>query len=197
MILEGIVTTLDASGTLNVAPMGPRVGPDLERFVLRPFRTSTTFRNLSARGEGVFHVTDDVLLLARSTIGKVADAPTRPADRVLGRVLLDCCRYYEFRVTDVDDREERVTLTAETVHHGSVRAFIGFNRARHAVLETAIIASRIDFFPLEGLATELQKHQTVVEKTGEARESEAFALLATHIRAVARQRGMETGPTGS
>ena len=104
MILEGIVTTLDAEGTLNVAPMGPRVGPDLQRFVLRPFRTSTTFRNLSAHGEGVFHVTDDVLLLARSTIGKVSDAPTRPADRVRGRVLLESCRYYEFRVTDFDDR---------------------------------------------------------------------------------------------
>src|SRR3954453_15266105 len=67
MILEGIVTTLSAAGVLNVAPMGPRVqaGP-IEHFLLRPFRTAQTYRNLKAHGEGVLHVTDDVLLLARA-----------------------------------------------------------------------------------------------------------------------------------
>ncbi len=41
----------------------------MRRFVLRPFRTSTTYRNLKAHGEGVLHITDDVLLLARTAIG--------------------------------------------------------------------------------------------------------------------------------
>ena len=56
MILEGIVTTINDDGTLNIAPMGPRVdnSASLARFDLRPFRTSTTYRNLKARGEGVF-----------------------------------------------------------------------------------------------------------------------------------------------
>lgn len=193
MILEGIVTTLDANATLNVAPMGPRVDPDFRRFVLKPFRTSTTFKNLARAGEGVLHVTDDVLLLARSTVGKVSDVPTRPAERVQGRVLLDCCRYYEFRVTETDDRGDRVSFTAATLEHGTFREFFGFNRARHAVLETAILASRIDFLAVEGLASELQKHRVVVEKTGGVREFEAFALLETHIRTVCHRRGHELG----
>ena len=49
MILEGIVTSLDAGGKLNVAPMGPIVEPDMSRLVLRPFRTSQTYRNLRQR----------------------------------------------------------------------------------------------------------------------------------------------------
>ena len=70
MILEGIVTTLNPDGSLNVAPMGPRVeNRSFDRFVLRPYRSSTTYRNLKALGEGVLHVTDDVLLLARAAIG--------------------------------------------------------------------------------------------------------------------------------
>ena len=46
MILEGIVTTLNDDATLNIAPMGPRVDPgtNLARFELRPFRSSTTYR---------------------------------------------------------------------------------------------------------------------------------------------------------
>ncbi len=96
MILEGIVTTLSLEGALNVAPMGPWIDPDLSmaQFVLRPFHTSTTYQNLKARGEGVFHVTDDVLLLAQTAIG--ADpfpAPaTRAADLIAGKVLSDACR---------------------------------------------------------------------------------------------------------
>ena len=77
MILEGIVTTLSADGLLNIAPMGPSVeadrGLEFSRFVLRPFRTSLTYRNLKEHGEGVLHVTDDVLLLAQTAIGATVD----------------------------------------------------------------------------------------------------------------------------
>ena len=92
----------------------------LARFELRPYRSSTTYHNLKARGEGVFHVTDDVLLLAQTAIGVAAAPPpaTRPADVVAGRILLDACRYYEFRVVELDDREERTTIVAETAAQG-------------------------------------------------------------------------------
>ena len=69
MILEGIVTTLNDDETPNIAPMGPIVElEDVRTFVLRPYKTATTYRNLKRWGEGVFHVTDDVLLLARGAI---------------------------------------------------------------------------------------------------------------------------------
>ena len=79
MILEGIGTTLDGAGVLNVAPMGPDVSEGLGRFVLRPYRTSTTFRNLRDTGVGVLHVTDDVLLLARALVKRLDGIETPPA----------------------------------------------------------------------------------------------------------------------
>src|SRR5437764_7657053 len=123
MILEGIVTTLSPAGALNVAPMGPRVeaGP-IQRFLLRPFPTSQTCRNLKAHGEGVLHVTDDVLLLARAALGPVEPPPDHfPARRVRGFVLRDACRYYEFRVRSLDERGERVCVEAEVVGAGRLR----------------------------------------------------------------------------
>jgi len=183
LILEGIVTTLDAGGALNVAPMGPRVEPDMRRFVLRPFRTSTTYRNLKARGEGVLHVTDDVLLLARAAIGRVDDAPTRPASAVAGRILADACRYYEFRVAERDDRQERTTIVAETVASGSLRDFFGLNRAKHAVVEAAILATRTAFLPHPEILADFGRLAPLVEKTGGESERVAFAMLLAHVRA--------------
>src|SRR3954467_15219985 len=130
MILEGIVTTVSPEGRINIAPMGPRVDAGLERFLLRPFPTSQTYRNLKAHGEGVLHITDDVLLLARSALGPV-EAPVFPAAKVRGFVLRDACLYYEFRVCTLDDREERTRIEAEVVHEGRLRDFFGFNRAKH------------------------------------------------------------------
>src|SRR2546429_345071 len=108
MILEGIVTTLGTAGQVNIAPMGPHVDAALERFVLRPFHTSQTYRNLKVHGEGVLHVTDDVLLLARAALGPVQPQPALfAASCIRGFVLQDACRYFEFRVKTLDDREER------------------------------------------------------------------------------------------
>src|SRR5437016_4332790 len=111
MILEGIVTTLSPEGTINIAPMGPLVTREMDKLILCPFQTAKTFRNLRAHGEGVFHVTDDVLLLAQAALGPVEPfPPVFAASRVLGYVLQDVCRYYEFCVTFLDDREERARI---------------------------------------------------------------------------------------
>src|SRR5271165_4070014 len=135
MILEGIVTTVSAAGAVNIAPMGPTVDDAMRRFLLRPFPTSQTCQNLKAHGEGVLHVTDDVLLLARAALGPVEPAPPLfPATQVRGWVLQDACRYYEFRVLSLDDRTERVSIEVEVLHSDRLRDFFGFNRAKHAVI---------------------------------------------------------------
>src|SRR5262245_20720040 len=155
MILEAIVTTISPEGTLNIAPMGPIVDERMERIVLRPFNTAHTYRNLKAHGEGVLHVTDDVLLLARDALGPVESMPeVERATAILGYVLCDACRWHEFVVRKIDDRDERATIETEVVHSGRRRDFFGFNRAKHAVLEAAILATRTAFLPLGDIAAE-------------------------------------------
>lgn len=178
MILEGIVTTISPEGTLNIAPMGPIVDAQMRKIVLRPFNTADTYRNLKAHGEGVLHVTDDVLLLAKAALGPVEPMPeVERATSVLGYVLRDACRWYEFIVKKIDDREERVTIEAEVVHQGRGRDFFGFNRAKHAVLEAAILATRTKFLPPGDIAAEFRKLAVIVQKTGGTQEREAFAFL--------------------
>jgi hypothetical protein len=184
MILEGVVTTLGPGGAVNVAPMGPRVDPaDWSSFELRPYRTSRTHANLRAHPEGVLHVTDDVLLLARAAVGEV-EPPWRPAEAVRGAVLTGACRAYEFRVGPFDGAEERPRLRAEVVKAHRLRDFFGLNRAMHAVVEAAILATRTAFLPLGEIEADYRRLAVLVEKTGGPAEREAFALLAAHLARV-------------
>ena len=88
MILEGLVTTISDDGQVNLAPMGPVVDQEMTTLVLRPFQSSATLANLMDRPEGVFHVTDDVLLLAQSAIGTLDPLPEMfAAEEVAGQVV--------------------------------------------------------------------------------------------------------------
>lgn len=190
MILEGIVTTISPDGAVNIAPMGPHVDSTMERFVLRPFPTSQTFRNLKAHGEGVFHVTDDVLLLAKAAIGPVDPTPEMiPATKVRGLVLADACRYYEFRVLAMDETEPRIRIEAETLQVGRLRDFFGFNRAKHAVVEAAILATRTGFLPREQIETDFVRLAVIVEKTGGEQEKNALSHLQRHFDSAYRKSG--------
>ena len=188
MILEGIVTTRNPGGGVNVAPMGPKLqlaadGRSLfERLLLRPFKASVTFRNLARTRCGVFHVTDDVLLLARAAVLDPFEAPqVVPADHVDADRLADCCRYYEFVIDEIDDSSDRTELQARIVHRGRLRDFFGLNRAKHAVVEAAILATRRHLIPLASLRADFERLRPLIEKTGGLAEHEAFALLEQFI----------------
>ncbi len=182
MILEGIATTRNADGTCNVAPMGPIVDESMRTLLLRPFRTSTTFANLRRHGEGVFHVTDDVLLLAKAAIDRLSPAPPLvECPSVEVPRLVDTCRWYAFAVETIDDSSERTQIRARVVDQGRVRDYFGLNRAKHAVVEAAILATRIGLLPAEEILPQMEHLAVIVQKTAGAAEHEAFALLETYI----------------
>ena len=188
MIVENIVTTLSADGVVNCAPMGVEWDPDRppDAIVLKPFLETATYRNVVATRCAVVNVIDDVRVFARAAISNPEYA-TVPAAVVRGVVLADVCAWRELEVRSIDSTPPRSRITTEVVHRGSRRDFIGFNRARHAVLETAIYATRTHMLARDFLLGELERLQVIVDKTAGPREAEAMALLADYIRGNARQ----------
>lgn len=180
MILEGIVTTVGSDGSVNISPMGPKVTPDMRRLTLRPFQSSQTYRNLKSLGEGVFHVTDDVEFLARCAVGRV-ESKLKPALEIQGSILPDACRAYEFRVVSLDDREKRTTIEVEVVRCENLREYFGLNRAKHAVVEAAILATRIDFLSMREIVSEFSDLASLVQKTGGPAEHRAFHFLERYV----------------
>ncbi|MCO6456661.1 MAG: DUF447 family protein [Pirellulaceae bacterium] len=184
VILEGIVTTVCDTGRVNISPMGPLVDDELTQLVLRPFRTSTTYVNLKRTGAGVFHVTDDVELLARAAVDLLEQQPALvPAQAVEGWILADACRWYAFRVLQLDDRQERTTIHCQVVDRGRIRDFLGFNRAMYAVVEAAILATRVYLVPGAQILAEYQRLKVIVEKTAGPRERRAFEFLTGYVQA--------------
>lgn len=81
----------------------------------------------------------------------------------------------------VDGTPPRSRIETRVVHRGFRREFLGFNRARHAVLEAAILATRTHLIPAEQIRADLEKLQVIVDKTAGPREQEAMALLTTYV----------------
>ena len=181
-ILEGIVTTINDDRSVNISPMGPIVDHRMNQLLLRPFRSSTTYHNLKRTGQGVFHVTDDVHLFAQAALGQPDPLPNMtPAKAIDGFILGDACRWYALQVVELDDSHERTEISARTVDRGRLRDFFGFHRARHAVIEAAILATRVHLLPTETVMEDLKRLEIPLRKTASRAELDAFSLLKIHI----------------
>jgi hypothetical protein len=185
MILETIITTIAEDGAVNCAPMGVEWGEDA--IVLKPFLDTATYRNVLATGVAIVNLIDDVRVFARAAIANPT-YPTIPAVVVRGAVLADCCSWREVQVRSMDSTPPRSRIETVVVHHGMRREFIGFNRARHAVLEAAIYATRLHLLPRPFVESELARLQVIVDKTAGAQELEAMALLTDHVRSARVER---------
>src|SRR5687767_1354876 len=153
-----------------------------QRIVIKPFRGTRTLRNLRATGAAVVNVIDDILLFSQAALGD-PHPPTRRAAVVEGAVLDDACSWREVRVEGIDDDESRPRVSTVVVGSGRGREFLGLNRARHAVLEASILASRARLLDAGDIRGELLRLQELVDKTAGPREREAMEYV---IKALAR-----------
>jgi hypothetical protein len=179
VILETIITTVAKDGSVNCAPMGVEWGEDA--IVMKPFLDTATYRNIVATGAAVVNLVDDVRIFARAAIANPSYS-TVPAVKIDGVVLTDCCSWRELKVVSIDSTPPRSRIDTMVVHRGVRREFIGFNRARHAVLEAAIHVTRLHILPRSFVEKELARLQVIVDKTAGPEELEAMALLTGHVR---------------
>ncbi|HHY36331.1 MAG TPA: DUF447 family protein [Firmicutes bacterium] len=177
MIIETIVTTLGAGGRCNPAPMGVVLLSGEEgRILLRPFKTTHTFRNLKETGFAVVNMSWDGALYVYTALGD-PDLPLLPADRIPGRVLRDHRGYWEVQVEDVREEGERAAVTCRIVKEVAREGIWGFNRARAALVEGAILATRLHLYAPAFVKAELDRLAEVVARTGGLREREAMDYL--------------------
>jgi uncharacterized protein len=179
-IIETVVTTINPDGGVNCGAMGVEWGE--QRIVIKPYAGTRTLRNLRATGAAVVNLTDDILLFSQAALGD-PHPPTRPAAGVEGAVLEDACSWREVTVEAIEDSSPRARVSTLVVGRGARREFLGLNRARHAVLEASILASRARMLAPSDIRAELSRLQVLVDKTAGPRERDAMAYVARHLRA--------------
>lgn len=179
MIIESIITTLAENGRPHIAPMGV-IWRDAHP-VLAPFRPSDTLDNLVRSGAAVINHTDDVRIFAGCLTGR-RDWPVRPAERVAGCFLTAALSHQELVVERVEEDELRPRFHCRVVHEGLHGAFRGFNRAQAAVIEAAILVSRLHLLPRDKIEREIAYLDIAIGKTAGEREREAWSWLTEKIR---------------
>lgn len=179
MIQETIVTTQSSLGATHIAPMGIHV-VSRDEFIIMPFRPSATLDNLLACKGAVINYCDDVRLFAGCLTGR-RDWPLRPAEKINAQVIDGALAHTEVELLHVEEDEIRPQLFCKAVHTVNHAPFKGFNRAQYAVLEAAILISRLDRLPLEKIESEINYLRIGLEKTAGDRELEAWGWIMAVI----------------
>jgi len=180
MIFETLVTTVAADGRVHCAPMGARYAG--EEVLLMPFKPSTTLDNILASGCAVLNLSTDVRVFAGCVTGR-GDWPTLPAERIAGRRLVGALAHVELQLLRCADDAQRPVLHLGRVWARSHAPFPGFNRAQAAVIEGAVLVSRLRLLPAEKVDSELAYLQIAIDKTAGPAELEAWQWLLAKVAA--------------
>src|SRR6202521_3170854 len=165
MVRETILTTISGDGRVHIAPIG--IIADGDGWIIAPFRPSTTLDNLRAVPFAVANYTDDVRVFAGCLTGR-NEWPTTAAKLVPVPRLAGALAHAELAVTSVTEHDQRPRFRCRIVHRASHAPFEGFNRAKAAVIEAAILVSRLDLLPRDKIETEIAYLATPVAKQGGA-----------------------------
>lgn len=185
-IFETVVTTQSAEGVVHVAPMGVRY--QAGRVVLMPFKPSTTLANILATRHAVLNLITDTRVFAGCVTGRRA-WPLVPAEHIAGQRLACALNHVELQLDEHVDDAQRPVLRMARVHEASHAPFMGLNRAQAAVVEGAVLVSRLHMLSAEKVDAEMAYLQIAIDKTAGAGEHEAWGWLQQAIAAHREKAG--------
>ncbi len=180
LIVETIVTTMNEAGDVHIAPLG--LIEDGEGWIIAPFKPSRTLDNLMAVPYAVASHTDDVRVFAGAITGR-RTWPLLPARTVKGAYLASALSHWELAVERQQDDPQRPRFHCRIVDHHAHAPWPGFNRAQVAVLELAVLSTRLHMLPASKIESELTYLEIAVTKTAGPREKEAWGWLMERIEA--------------
>ena len=175
---EVIVTTLSANGGAHSAPMG--ITRSNGQVLIQPFKPSTTYDNLKAHRQCTINYTDDVRVFAGAVTGR-RTWNTLPCQQIEGEYLEQALAHLELELVIFDDSDPRASFTGTIIKEVMHAPFRGFNRAQNAVIEAAVLTSRLNILPEDKIKQEISYLRLAIEKTGGDRERQAWGWLMDKI----------------
>lgn len=174
MIRETIVSTANDAGRVHLAPIG--IIADDGGWIIAPFRPSTTLDNLRAVPFAAANFTDEVRVFAGCLTGR-SQWPTAPCEEIPVPRLADALAHVELAVTQITEDELRPQFHCRVLRSVAHAPFKGLNRAQAAVIEAAILVSRLGILPRDKVESEMAYLQVAVTKTASHAEEEAWDWL--------------------
>lgn len=178
MIFETIISTVNSQGDVHVTPFGIQMLDDL--VVISPYKPSATLENILSTQEAVMNLTDDVRVFAGALTRRQAWS-LNPAEKVSGYRLTETLAHKELKLVKINEDALRPQLVLEVIHEVQHQSFQGFNRAQAAVIELAVLASRLNMLAKDKVLSEMQYLQIAVDKTAGERELQAWGWLTEKV----------------
>ena len=178
MIYEIIVISTDTNGNPHIAPFGVRERDGL--ILIAPFPPSTSLDNLLTQRTATLNLTDDVRVFAGALTGR-RDWSLTKAHKIDGYVLENALTHRELELVIIKEDETRPELYFEVVHEAMHAPFRGFNRAQAAVVELAVLVSRLHMLSREKVLSEIAYLEIAIRKTAGPRELEAWGWLMESV----------------
>jgi hypothetical protein len=177
-IRETIITTADKGGKVHIAPIG--IIAEKDGWIIAPFRPSVTLDNLVEVPFAVANYTDDARIFAGCLTGH-RDWPTVPVDGFPVPRIAAALAHSVLAVESISDDSVRPRHFCRVVQEETHAPFTGFNRAKAAVLELAILVSRLNMLPREKIDAEIAYLSIAIEKTAGPEEKEAWNWLMQKV----------------
>ncbi|MCX7189972.1 MAG: DUF447 family protein [Methylotenera sp.] len=178
MIYEIIISSVNSHGDAHVAPFGVQIQAGLA--VISPYKPSVTLENILATNHAVLNITDDVRVFAGALTRRQAWSLVS-AEKIIGYRLVDTLLHQELRLVKVVDDVLRPQLHMEVLHEVQHQPFKGFNRAQAAVIELAVLASRLHLLTKDKVLSEISYLQIAIDKTAGERELQAWRWLTEKV----------------
>ena len=188
MIQEIIVTTTNEDGSTHIAPMG--IQEESELIIIAPFKPSATLENIKRNKSAVINRVDDVRIFAGCLTGR-KDWPLVPAEKIKEQRLEAALSHVELGLERVEDDELRPRFYCNKIIEINHKPFQGFNRAQSAVLEAAILVSRLHMLTKEKIEQEIEYLTIAIDKTAGENEKVAWKWLMERIESYRQQSTKE------
>lgn len=179
-IQEVIIGTRGENNQMHYAPMG--ISEVNGHILIQPFKPSATFNNLKNQRQCTVNYTTDVRVFAGALTGH-RDWQSHDCAVIQGGYLAQALSHQELEVVEFVDGDPRTEFYCRSVHSGNHAPFRGFNRAQNAVLEAAVLTSRLTMLPPEKIQQEMAYLQIAIDKTADEQERVAWGWLVEKITA--------------
>jgi hypothetical protein len=186
-ILEVIVISQDSAGQPHIAPFGIRRRNGLVH--IAPYRPSLTLDNLMQQQSATLNMTDDVRVFAAALTGRTCWQLTQQD----GAWLLDSAlAYQQLALHHIEDDPVRPSLYFSVQHQAQLAMFQGFNRAQSAVIELAVLVSRLGLIATAQIQQQMMQLQVLIDKTAGEHEWQAWQWLQERVQDYEAQHDAST-----
>ena len=180
LIRETLLVTVDEDGAPHLAPLG--LISEGENWIIAPFHPSRTLSNLRVQPRAVANLSDDARIFAGCVTGR-RDWPMTPTRAGFPPRLERTLAHWELEVVGVREDAIRPRFVCRILAQATHAPFPGHNRAFAAVVEAAVLASRLDLLPRSEIEAEFARLRVAVAKTAGSHETEAFGWLEAKVAA--------------